>query len=319
VTEPLQPQTRSVSLALPLHKPVATWVLLAFILAVFAAETLLGGSTDTEVLVRLGAKVTPLIAAGEYWRLFTSMFLHIGWLHLAFNVYALFVVGTELERLLDWGRFLAIYFFSGLFGSLTSYAFSTNLSAGASGAIFGLIGALAAFFTVHRRQLGAWGRSRLTNIAFLIAINLFLGFTQPHIDNLAHVGGLVSGFFLGWALVPRYRLDPVALALVDDNRLGRYWVALLVAGSLLVVGTVVATVYQADSAQSHLLRAQDALAREAWQEAANEIEQALAQDPDVAGASSYFSLGLARNYLGQPGTRARPLESGPYLQGAGPV
>ena len=131
----------------------------------FVVETALGGSTQTDVLVRLGAKVTPLVAAGEYWRLFTSMFLHIGVAHLFFNGYALLVVGTELERLLGWGRFLAIYLLSGLLGSLASYAFSANLSAGASGAIFGLIGALGAFFFLHRERLGSWGRARLGNIA----------------------------------------------------------------------------------------------------------------------------------------------------------
>ena len=102
-----------VSFALPVNKPIATWVLLGIIIAVFVLETLSGGSTDTEVLVRMGAKVTPLIAAGEYWRLFTSMFLHIGVMHLFFNGYALFVLGTELERLLGWQRFLAIYLLSG--------------------------------------------------------------------------------------------------------------------------------------------------------------------------------------------------------------
>jgi rhomboid protease GluP len=95
VTETADLQPRQVSLPVPLHRPIVTWVLLAIIGVVFVAETLAGGSQNTEVLVRLGAKVTPLIASGEYWRLFTAMFLHIGTMHLLFNSYALFIIGTE--------------------------------------------------------------------------------------------------------------------------------------------------------------------------------------------------------------------------------
>jgi rhomboid protease GluP len=171
------------------------------------------------------------------------MFLHIGIMHLLFNAYALIVIGIELERLFGPWRFLTLYLLAGLFGSLASYAFSTSLAAGASGAIFGLIGGLAAFFALHRERLGTWGRRRLGNIAFLIALNLFLGFTQPGIDNLAHLGGLLSGIALGWAMAPRYELDPIRLQVVDRNQLGRYWPALGVAVVLLVSGIALATLY----------------------------------------------------------------------------
>lgn len=300
MNEILEPQPRQVSYTLPVHKPVATWVLLGIIVAVFGIETLAGGSTDTDVLIRLGAKFTPLIAVGEYWRLFTSMFLHIGLWHLLFNGYALVILGTELERLLGWGRFLAIYILSGLFGSLVSYAFSPYLSAGASGAIFGLIGALAAFFGLHRRALGTWGRSRLANIVFLIVINLLWGFTQTYIDNWAHLGGLVCGLALGWALAPRYRVAPDGLHLEDRNRLSRYWPALALAVAILVGGTYGATLRQNNNPQISLGRAQQALEQERWGEAVTEIERALAQDPTVADAPLYFALGVAHNYLEQP-------------------
>jgi rhomboid protease GluP len=233
-----------IAYALPLHKPIATWVLLGLILATFLLETLkmwFSGSGQTEVLVQLGANVTLLVAGGQYWRLFTSMFLHVGILHLLFNGYALAVIGADLERLLGWGRFLVLYLLSGLFGSLASYAFNRGISAGASGAIFGLIGGLAAFFALHRQQLGTWGKQRLANIAFLIVLNLFLGFTLPGIDNMAHLGGLLSGFSLGWALAPRYRIDPLSQRLVDGNSLRRYWPALLVAVLLLLSGIALVT------------------------------------------------------------------------------
>jgi len=314
VNEPADLQPRPVSLALPLAKPIATYVLLGLIGAVFLLETAAGGSTQTEVLVRLGAKVTPLIAAGEYWRLLTSMFLHIGAMHLFFNGYALFVLGTELERLLGWGRFLAIYLLSGLFGGLASYALSDKVSAGASGAIFGLIGALAAFFALHRRQLGSWGQRRLANILFLIAINLFLGFTQTWIDNWAHIGGLLGGLGLGLALTPRYEVDPIQRRVVDRNHLGRYWPSLVLAGVLLVGGTALVTAFTRDGYQSHLYRAEQAVQREAWGEAIVELEEALALKPDTEDVVLYFYLGLARNHLDQPEQAAQAYESALALE-----
>ena len=294
-------QTQRVSLRLPLHRTVATWALLAAIVAVFIVETLLGGSTSSEVLIRMGAKYAPRIAAGEYWRLFTSMFLHIGVMHLAFNGYALFIIGTELERLFGTGRFLTVYLFSGLFGSLVSYALSDSLSAGASGAIFGIIGALAAFFLIHRERLGAWGTRRLGNIALVLVLNLAWGFSQPdRIDNRAHVGGLLAGLALGWALAPRYELDWIRGQVLDRNRLGRYWPALGLAALLLVGGTALTTASYRNSPRSHLVLGQQAIEAEEWDKAAAELEQAIALDPELANASVYFHLGLAYNFLEQP-------------------
>jgi rhomboid protease GluP len=309
VTIPVDPQPRRVSFTLPLHRPLVTWVLLGLIGIAFLTETAMGGSTQSDVLVRLGAKVTHLIVAGQYWRLFTAMFLHIGIMHLLFNGYALLAVGTELERLFGPGRFTAIYLLSGLSGNLASYAFSPNLAAGASGAIFGLIGALASFFILHRERLGAWGRARLANIAFLIAINLFFGFTQPGIDNLAHLGGLLGGLGLGWALAPRYQVDPLRLEMVDRNRLGRYWSALAVAVLILAGGAALATQTQRDSPRIHLYRGQEAIEREAWAEAVIELEQAVAGDPPLANAAAYFYLGLAHSYLDQPEEAAEAYQS----------
>ena len=142
-----------------------------------------------------------------------------------------------------------------------------------------MIGALGAFFALYRERLGQWGRSRLGNILFLIAINLFFGFTNPGIDNYGHLGGLLSGAVLGLALAPRYQPDATGTRLVDRNSLGRYWPALVLAVALLVGGTVLATRAQADSPHMHLARGEDAIEREAWDEAVTELEQALAKDP----------------------------------------
>jgi rhomboid protease GluP len=280
------PETPRQSLAFPLHRPVATWVLLGILIAVFLIETAVGGSTDSDVLVRLGAKVTALIADGEYWRLFTSMFLHIGLMHLAFNGYALVVIGTELESILGWARFLVVYLCSGLFGSLASYALSPHLSAGASGAVFGLIGALAVFFALYRRELGSFGQRRLAQIAFLIVINRF-----------------------GWALAPRYRVDYANMRVVDRNGAGRYWPAVALALVLLVLGTAWATQIQRDSPRSHLVRGLLAVEQELWDEAASELQLAVARDPALADTSILFHIGLARNHLGQHGAAADAYES----------
>jgi rhomboid protease GluP len=307
MNEPIDPQPQQVSVPLPLKRPVVTWGLLGIIAVVFLLETLAGGSTNTGVLIRMGAKVTPLIAAGQYWRLFTAMFLHIGLMHVFFNGYALVVLGTELERLLGWGRFLAIYLLSGLAGNLASYAFNPNLAAGASGAIFGLIGALGAFFFRYRERLGTWGRARLGNILFLVVINLAFGFLYPGIDNLAHLGGLVCGIGLGWALAPRYEFDPIGRRMVDRNEIGRYWPALALVAAILVGGTVLATLARHDNPENHLQLGLYALEQEAWDEAVSELEQVLAQDPTMTDA--YFYLGGAYFYQEKYQLAAKAYES----------
>lgn len=304
------PRPVRVALALPLSRPRVTWILLGAIVVVFVIETAAGGSTETEVLIRLGAKVTHRIASGEYWRLFTAMFLHIGLLHLAFNGYALVALGTELERLIGWTRFMAVYLAAGLLGSLASYAFSAGLSAGASGAIFGIIGALGAYFYLHRQQLGAWGQRRLANVLLLIVVNIILGLRpQSGIDNLAHLGGLFGGLGLGWAVAPRYAVNPLELRLTDRNRLARYWPAFATAALILVAGSFLATLHHRGSADYLLSEAQDAVDREAWDEAAAELEQLVAAHPAEATAAAYFYLGLARNHLDQHDLASEAYES----------
>jgi len=197
-----------VQVRLPFARPVLTYVLLAVNAVYFGLETLLGGSTAIRTLVQLGAQVNVLVAAGQYWRLVTAMFLHIGLAHLAFNMYALFSLGRDLEGFYGSLRFAAIYFISGIAGNVAYYAAGPNaVSAGASGAIFGLVGAEIAFLASNRTLFGSFRRQRLLNLAFLVVINLAFGFQNRGINNLAHLGGLVSGLVLGFALTPRHRIS----------------------------------------------------------------------------------------------------------------
>lgn len=172
-----------------------TIILSAIMVIVFILMTLAGGSTKTQNLILFGAKVNELILQGEYWRLMTSMFIHIGFLHLAFNLYALWILGSFCEEHFGRWRFLIVYFLSGLAGSLASFIFTDAISAGASGAIFGILGALVSY---------AWKKPKLwrsgfgKNLIVIIVINLILGVLQPQIDIYAHVGGMLIGLILGF-------------------------------------------------------------------------------------------------------------------------
>jgi rhomboid protease GluP len=150
------------------------------------------------------------VAQGESWRLFTAMFLHIGVLHLLSNLYALNALGPMVEGYYGHARFLAIYLLGGLTGSVASYAFSDASSAGASGAVFALIGATTVYFLRYRENFGARGRAIIQNMFLVIAVNLIFGLSVAFIDNWGHIGGLVGGVVVAWGLLPRYRLPTVA-------------------------------------------------------------------------------------------------------------
>ena len=226
----------------PLDIPFFTYILIGLNIVIWLAMTLAGGSTNNEVLVRFGANYGPLIFEGEYWRLFTSMFLHIGAQHLAFNVVGLIAFGFEMERVYGRYRYIVIYLLAGLFGNLASFAIRGPhiYSAGASGAIFGVIGMNLAFFFYYRRRLGEYGRQRRNLVLVLIGISLILGLTVMPSDNIAHLGGALAGFVLGYVLVPRYQVEPASNSsryIVDKGSLRRrWWVPVL--GIVILVGGV---------------------------------------------------------------------------------
>ena len=157
---------------------------------------------DMETLVYMGALFGPYtVAQGEWWRLFTAMFLHGGMTHILMNMFSLYLVGRAAEMYFDTKSYISIYFFAGLIGSLFSlYMHPQSVGVGASGAIFGVFGALAGFFLAHKEEIATQSKAFMKDFAIIIGINLVLGFSIPAVDVSAHLGGLLVGLLGGFLL-----------------------------------------------------------------------------------------------------------------------
>lgn len=182
--------------------PYVTYALIGINVLIFFIMTFLGGSLDAQTLVNFGANYKPLVISGQWYRLVTSIFLHAGLIHLLANMYSLYVIGPQLESFYGRIKFILIYLFSGICGSLLSIVFSNYVSVGASGAIFGLLGSLLYFGYHYRVYLGGVIRSQIIP---LILLNLGIGFMVAGIDNAAHIGGLIGGVFMSMALGVKYK------------------------------------------------------------------------------------------------------------------
>jgi membrane associated rhomboid family serine protease len=180
-----------------------TYVFFGLNIAVFLLMAFAGGSTNEQTLMAFGVKANSAIAQGQWWRFVTPVFIHIGWLHIIFNSYALWIVGPQVEKLYGSARFVILYVITGVAGVLGSYLFHPfSISAGASGAIFGLFGVLLVFGIRYRESIPPFFKRAVgTGVLPVIFINLFIGFTIPGIDNSAHIGGLLAGAVLA-AVVP---------------------------------------------------------------------------------------------------------------------
>lgn len=184
-------------------KPIITYLLIGINTVLFLLMYLIGnGSTSVNTLLNFGASHPELIRAGDYYRLISSAFLHIGVVHFLFNNYALYVIGPQLESFFGKTKFIIIYLFSAISGNLLSMIFNNSIGAGASGAIFGLLGSLLYFGYHYRVYLGSVIKSQIIP---LILINLFIGFTLKGIDNAAHIGGLIGGVLITMALGIKYK------------------------------------------------------------------------------------------------------------------
>ena len=207
MNEVLPDQQREFLLRISAATPrvMVTPALVAINLGVFAIMAALGVSAlggRADEYLRFGANFAPLTTGGEWWRLVTCTFVHFGIFHLAFNLWALWDSGWITERLFGNAWFGAIYFFAGVAGSCASMLWNQQVvSAGASGAIFGVYGALLAYMTVQRGSIPpeSLNRLRISTSTFVV-YSLFYGFAQSGIDNAAHVGGLAGGFAMGLIL-----------------------------------------------------------------------------------------------------------------------
>lgn len=185
-------------------KPFFTYAFMVIQVIVFLLMEIKGGSTNSATLIEFGAKYSPYILQGEWWRFFTPIVIHIGFIHLLMNTISLYLIGSEVERIYGNTRFLIIYLFAGFCGTLASFLMTPSLSAGASGAIFGCFGALLYFGIVHPRL---FFRTMGSAVIVLIIINLVYGFSVSGIDNSGHIGGLVGGFLAsGIVSLPKKKL-----------------------------------------------------------------------------------------------------------------
>ena len=174
--------------------------------------------SNLPVYIEHGANIGALTKTDQWWRLLAAMFIHYGILHLAFNMWVLWDAGRLTERLYGHFNFAWIYIFSGLFGSLSSLYSNMDevASMGASGAVFGVFGALIGYLLREKRTIpGSLQKQLLRSALIFTAVTLFLGFTIPAIDNAAHLGGLVSGLLMGLLLAkPLVRRRPGVLPAV---------------------------------------------------------------------------------------------------------
>lgn len=177
-----------------------TFTLLGVIIVYFIIMTVNGGTTDTETLVRFGALYPPLVLFyGEYYRLITSVFIHIGVMHLFFNSYALYIFGTQIERVMGKVKYLIFFLLTGIGGNIVTFFFSfETISAGASGSLFGILGAFVYLIQHHKDMITPEGRK---SILKLLGLNLVITFISPSISITAHLGGLIIGYLLSYIFI----------------------------------------------------------------------------------------------------------------------
>jgi len=187
------------------RKPVFVYTIAAINISLWIILEAYGGSTNPSNLRRFGAIDSYLIWSGEYWRLASAIFLHVGASHLAINSISLVIMGGLSERLYGHWNFISIFLITGLIGSSASYLNIANgvVGAGASGAIFGCLGSLVSYFYVRKHSFGKSGRQTLNGLIILAIVNLAFGFVIPAVDNWAHIGGVISGLASGYFLVHR--------------------------------------------------------------------------------------------------------------------
>jgi len=210
-----QPQIR---LRLPDTKPVVTYSIMTLTILVFLAQLATQAFFGRDLPVELGLKFNPLIDAGQYWRLIAPVLLHGDILHIGFNMYALYILGTELERFYGHGRFLLLYLAGGFAGGVASYLLTAAPSLGASTATFGLLAAYGILGYRNKQVFGPQSQRIVRNVLQVAAINFLFGLS-PGIDNWGHLGGAIGGGLVAWLGGPEFRFAGTMVELhLEDKR-----------------------------------------------------------------------------------------------------
>jgi rhomboid protease GluP len=198
----------SARVKLPTRKPFGTYAIIGLTVAVFILQTIVETISGRDLLFVYLGKINQLIEIGQLWRLITPILLHGSILHIAMNMYALYILGQRLERFYGHKRFLLLYLLSGFAGNVLSFVLTAAPSLGASTAIFGLFAAEGIFIFQNRKLFGG-GKTRqaLINLGIVLLINIVYGFAPgSHIDIMGHLGGLLGGFFFAWKGGPILRI-----------------------------------------------------------------------------------------------------------------
>ncbi len=182
-----------------------TYILIAINIFVYLFSSYYSGdiaNMNSETLIEMGALVGQYtVEYKEWWRLFTAMFLHAGMTHILMNMFSLYLIGRGVEVYFQKKAYLSMYLFSGLIGGLVSlYMHPLGLGVGASGAIFGVFGALAGFFLAHRDKIAQQSKTFMKDFGIVLGLNLVLGLSIESIDVSAHIGGLVIGMIGGYII-----------------------------------------------------------------------------------------------------------------------
>ena len=219
------------------NPPYVTYFMIASCVLVYLIQMATRTPGGGDLLSNWGAKVNSAIIAGQYWRLITPMWLHGSLLHIAFNMYALYIFGANLERPYGHGRFLALYMVSGFAGNVISFMMSSRASLGSSTAIFGLIAAQGVFLYQNRKLIRN-AQGMLINTLTIAGINLVLGLS-PGIDNWGHLGGLLGGLAFAWSAGPLWDIqaDVTGMRLVNQRSTRR---VIMVAIGVTIVFAAVA-------------------------------------------------------------------------------
>ncbi len=209
-------------------RPIVTYVLVGVTLLVFIVQLFTEMPNGLNLPLLFLGKINNLILGGEIWRLITPILVHGSPIHIAFNMYALFVIGSRVEPVYGHARFLVLYLLAAFGGNVLSFVMSPNISVGASTAIFGLLAAEIALYIQNRKFFGTQLRSILLNFGMLLAVNLSIGLVPgSRIDQFGHIGGLIAGFIFAMLAGPKWTLKRVegGVSLSDTRESRDIWMA----------------------------------------------------------------------------------------------